>query len=208
MDIHRQLWATHQSIGAGPGHAYCSPWYSWPLMLRPVAYFYERTGQGLAATATTIHGMGNPVLWWLSTAAMLCLGLSWLARRLAGRTKGSARVQHSLALGTPALPSLRSEGRTDGVALFILLNYLANWLPWALVGRCTFLYHAMGMAAVSTLGLAWLMVQWWETPAQRRVALGLLGAIALSFWFWLPLYLGLPLPYDALQRRWLLPGWI
>ncbi|MBW4485383.1 MAG: phospholipid carrier-dependent glycosyltransferase [Tildeniella torsiva UHER 1998/13D] len=189
VGIHRQLWSTHQAIATGSSHNYCSPWHSWPLMVRPVAYFYERAGQGATATATTIHAMGNPVLWWLGTAAVLALGLGWLSRQVAGENHWA---------GSPS----------GAVVPFILLNYLTNWLPWALVSRCTFLYHAMGMAAVSTLGLAWLMAQWWQNPRDRPLALMLLGAIALSFWFWLPLYLGTPLSLEALHRRWLLPGWI
>lgn len=185
VGIHRQLWSTHQSIAAGTSHDYCSPWHSWPLMVRPVAYFYERTD----GIATTIHAMGNPVLWWLGTAAVLALGLGWLSRQVSGENRW-ANVQ------------------TSAVVPFILINYLTNWLPWALVSRCTFLYHAMGMAAFSTLGLAWLMAQWWQNPRDRPLALVLLGAIALSFWFWLPLYLGLPLSLEALHRRWLLTGWI
>ncbi|PZV03757.1 MAG: hypothetical protein DCF32_13260 [Leptolyngbya sp.] len=185
LGIHRRLWTAHQSIGAGSSHDYCSPWHSWPLMVRPVAYFYDRAD----GIATTIHAMGNPVLWWLGTAAVLALGLGWLSRQVTGENRWA-------------------NAQTSAVVPFVLINYLTNWLPWALVSRCTFLYHAMGMAAVSTLGLAWLMAQWWQNPRDRPLALVLLGAIALSFWFWLPLYLGLPLPLEALHRRWLLPGWI
>ncbi|MGB3311849.1 MAG: phospholipid carrier-dependent glycosyltransferase [Nodosilinea sp.] len=188
--VHQQLWSAHQSIGVNGSHAYCSPWQSWPLMLRPVAYFFERVGQGENAIATTIHAMGNPVLWWLSTAAMLALALGWLSRQL------SVGAQHAAPLPNRA------------VVPFILINYLTNWLPWALVSRCTFFYHAMGIATFGTLGLAWLMAQWVENSRDRPLALVLLGAIALSFWFWLPLYLGLPLTPESLQQRWLLPGWI
>ena len=187
--VHRQLWSTHQSIGENASHAYCSPWHSWPLMLRPVAYFYERVGVGEGAIATTIHAMGNPVLWWLSTAAILSLTLGWLARRFSPDDRSNQSPQNA-------------------VVSFILLNYLANWLPWVLVSRCTFLYHAMGMVAFSTLALAWLMAQWLGNARDRPLALVLLGAIALSFLFWIPLYLGFSLSPEALQRRWLLPGWI
>jgi dolichyl-phosphate-mannose-protein mannosyltransferase len=185
VGIHRRLWAAHQAIATGATHDYCSPWHSWPLMVRPVAYFYERAD----GMTTTIHAMGNPVLWWLGTAAVLALGLGWLSRQVSGENRWA-------------------NAQTNAVVPFILINYLTNWLPWALVSRCTFLYHAMGMAAVSTLGLAWLMAQWWQNPRDRPLALVLLGAIALSFWFWLPFYLGLPLPLESLHRRWLLPGWI
>lgn len=194
-EVHRQLWSTHQAIGQTASHAYCSPWHSWPLMLRPVAYFFER-GEGIA---TTIHAMGNPVLWWLSTAAMLALTLGWLGRRLAPDTESMQTFRRDTAGCTST---------TRPVVAFILLNYLANWLPWALVSRCTFLYHAMGLVAFSSLGLAWLMAQWLENPRDRPLTLLFLGAIAFSFWFWLPLYLGLPLSPASLRQRWLLPGWI
>ena len=205
--VHRQLWSMHQSIGMAE-HPYCSAWYGWPLMLRPVAYFYQRVEH----TATTIHAMGNPVLWWLATAAVLALGLGWLARPMA--LVGWAKPACPSASfsgdghGQSPLPILRSELRTKGVVPFIVINYVTNWLPWALVSRCTFLYHAMGMAAFSLLGLAWLMAQWLEHRRHRPWALALLSAIALSFWFWLPLYLGMPLSLESLHRRWLLPGWI
>ena len=199
VDIHRLLWSTHQSIGATGSHTYCSPWHSWPLMARPVAYFFERSGQGAEAMATTLHAMGNPVLWWLSTAAILALALGWLGRQIVANPEFAKILRRGAACCAPT---------TSAVVPFILLNYLANWLPWALVSRCTFFYHAMGLATVGTLGLAWLMAQWLERPRDRLLALLLLGAIALSFWFWLPLYLGLPISPSALQHRWLLPGWI
>ena len=32
----------HQRIKSGPDvHPYCSAWYSWSLMLRPIVYFYK-----------------------------------------------------------------------------------------------------------------------------------------------------------------------
>ncbi len=42
-------------------HPYASPWWSWPLMLRPVAYWqdFPKTGK-----VSTIWGGGNPLLWW------------------------------------------------------------------------------------------------------------------------------------------------
>jgi dolichyl-phosphate-mannose--protein O-mannosyl transferase len=96
------------------------------------------------------------------------------------------------------------------VESFILINYLANWLPWMLVSRCTFLYHALGMVVFSTLALAWLLARWLGSRRQfhRLLAWLMLGTIALSFWFWLPLFLGSPLSAEALQKRWWLPTWI
>ncbi len=43
-------------------HPYASPWWSWPLMLRPVAYWQNFPAHG--NIVATIWGAGNPVLWW------------------------------------------------------------------------------------------------------------------------------------------------
>ena len=46
---------------ASATHPYSSPWWSWPLMLRPIAYWqnFPKTGK-----VSTIWGGGNPLLWW------------------------------------------------------------------------------------------------------------------------------------------------
>jgi dolichyl-phosphate-mannose--protein O-mannosyl transferase len=48
-------------------HPYASPWWSWPLMLRPVAFWQAFPEQGPVAT---VWGGGNPVLWWGALTAM------------------------------------------------------------------------------------------------------------------------------------------
>jgi dolichyl-phosphate-mannose-protein mannosyltransferase len=92
----------------------------------------------------------------------------------------------------------------------VLVNYAANWLPWALVQRCTFLYHALGLVPFGVLALAWLLSRWLveEIFLSRVMALMLILAIILGFWFWLPVFIGLPLSPEALQHRWWLRSWI
>jgi dolichyl-phosphate-mannose-protein mannosyltransferase len=198
--IHQRLWNAHQTIGQNSQpHPYCSAWYTWPLMLRPVAYFHQALGQSAPGAMLapyraygnpifTLQGMGNPLLWGLGTAAVLALGLGWVSRWRQGKPPTA----------------------TQPVEAFILINYLANWLPWLLVSRCTFLYHALGMVAFSTLALAWLLSRWLgdRRRSHRLMAWAMVGVIALGFLFWLPLFLGLPLSPEALQRRWWLPTWI
>jgi dolichyl-phosphate-mannose--protein O-mannosyl transferase len=42
-------------------HPYASPWWSWPLMLRPVAYWQNFPPKG--NIVATIWGAGNPLTW-------------------------------------------------------------------------------------------------------------------------------------------------
>lgn len=226
--VHQQLWQVHQTIGAGgDSHPYCSPWFTWPLMLRPVAYFYQVMTNS-PRTAVAIQAMGNPILWWLSTAAMLVLGLIWfsgrrqwwgiawpkpqvsLASSLECPLESTARAASAEPSSGTALPGEDAPRASFAVESFLVLNYLAQWLPWLLVSRCIFLYHALGMVAFSALALAWLMSGWLghRRRSHRVMAWAMLGLIAVGFLFWLPLFVGWPLSVDALQRRWWLPTWI
>jgi len=189
LGIHQQLWQAHQHIAAA-SHPYCSAWYTWPVLLRPIAYVYQRqplSGAGPEAPTEVIydvHGLGNPVLWWLSTAAMLVLLGKWLQRWRHRAVTPDAKIETVL-----------------------LVTYAVNWLPWLLVSRCTFLYHYLGSLVISLVAFAWLISGWLQ-GRHRLAAWLLLGAIALAFLFWLPLYLGWPLTPAAWRWRFWLPSWI
>jgi dolichyl-phosphate-mannose--protein O-mannosyl transferase len=45
-------------------------------------------------------------------------------------------------------------------------------------------------------------------PLPRYLGFSILGLIALSFFYWLPIFLGLPLTSQAFYWRMLLPSWI
>jgi dolichyl-phosphate-mannose-protein mannosyltransferase len=186
LGIHRLLWQAHQSMEAAE-HPYCSAWYTWPLLLRPVAYYYRSTQVGGAeAVVNSVQGLGNPVLWWLSTAAVVVLVGQVFSRGRRGRVEA------------------------DPVAVFLLVNYGANWLPWMLVQRCTFLYHYLGALVFSGVAIAYLLSGWLVHPRRdfRRLAWGLLLLMVGAFVFWLPIYLGLPLSPEGVRWRWWLRSWI
>jgi dolichyl-phosphate-mannose-protein mannosyltransferase len=58
-------------------HPWASPWWSWPLMLQPIIFFHEADAE---SRLLTIAAIGNPILWWSSTLAVV-LSLGELARR-------------------------------------------------------------------------------------------------------------------------------
>ncbi|MDY6806795.1 MAG: phospholipid carrier-dependent glycosyltransferase, partial [Cyanobacteriota bacterium] len=44
LEMQKQIMGYHQSIEDGTDvHPYCSQWYSWLLMVRPIVYFYKNT---------------------------------------------------------------------------------------------------------------------------------------------------------------------
>jgi dolichyl-phosphate-mannose--protein O-mannosyl transferase len=202
----KEILTFHEKIGSGPEvHPYCSNWYSWLLMWRPVAYFYQTARNtteqvpaypplpgGVGKVIYDVHAMGNPILWWLSTAAIVLLLVLLIQRFLEGGAWKSPPTFHTW------------------IGLYLVLNWLAHLLPWVRVTRCTFLYHYMGASVFSGLALAWLVDRWLQStqPHYRSAAVTTLFLILLAFVFWLPIYLGLPLSGTGYQFRMWFKSWI
>lgn len=211
-EVQKQILEYHQRIGSGFNvHRYCSSWYTWLLMIRPVAYFYQ-TAQSATEPLPVmgpplpvangqviydVHAMGNPALWWLSTAAILFF-LGILAQRVINWVGNWQERSSSLS-------------STDTwIILYLVLNWLANLLPWVRVTRCAFLYHYMGASVFSGLAIAFVVDQCLHSYRREFRALGvtIIFLILLAFVFWMPIYLGLPLSPEGYKLRMWFPSWI
>ncbi len=221
--LHRTLLTFHLHLGTH-SHSACSKWYTWPLLIKPIAYWYEKKGPW----AYSVSNLGNPVLWWLSSAAIAVLAIAvaiGLAKavvvfgknvlsRQAFRQSPRKPPSHALSSSGETVKnnSLNGSWRNHPLAAYLLIGYATNWLPWAVVSRCTFIYLYMPAVIFSFMTLAWLLSEWLYSPVNRpwakTISWIMLGAIALSFLFWLPLSLGLPLTSESLSWRWWLKSWI
>lgn len=116
IELNSVMYSANASLTAS--HPYGSKWYSWPLMLRPISYWVD--GQG------AIWFIGNPIVWWGSSVAVI-----WLIFELGrGKLSGQRRKAAALILGALAL----------------------NFLPFAGISRVMFLYHylpALGFAILA-----------------------------------------------------------
>ena len=222
VPIHRQILTYHRGIGSGSGtHPYCAPWHTWPLMLRPINYFYQQVatqsdpvpmigpplpalpaGSNEVRVVYNVHAMGNPMLWWLSTLAILWV-VCLLGRSLWLSWRASRHLQ-------PPVNRLNRSPESLWVPLYLCANYAANFLPWAGVSRCTFLYHYLPASLFSAMALAWLVERWLRSPRPdlQIWAVAILVAIGIGFIFWLPIYLGLPISPLEWQLRMWFPSWI
>ena len=215
-EMQKQILEYHQRIGnSAKVHPYCSAWYTWLLMLRPVAYFYK-TSHSLsepvpivapplpaesAKVIYDVHAMGNPLLWWFSTAAIAFLFL---------RLVKSFVQRRALFEGTRETNKSELSITNTWIALYLILNWLANLLPWIRVTRCTFIYHYMGASVFAALALAWLVDHWLRSLHLSLRVLGVTAIflILLAFVFWMPLYLGLPLSPESYKMRLWFQSWI
>lgn len=186
-EVHQKMWSFHQKIGnTSEVHPYCSQWYSWLIMARPIAYFYKTEQTELGKIIYDVHAMGNPILWWLSTGSIFSLFFLLIVKIV----KQTNKHLHLL--------------------LFILINYCSNLLPWMFVSRCTFLYHYMASYIFSWFAIAWIIEQCLSSRLvlNRRLGIMMLLLISLAFMYWLPIYLGLPLSQPGFKMRMFLFNWI
>lgn len=193
-EVNQQILSYHQGIGNGKDvHPYCSPWYSWLLMIRPMAYFYRTQSLGTQKMVWDVHAMANPFLLWLSTAAIAILLLI-----LVQKSWASARRR----------AFWRSD--TSAIYLYFILSYGANLLPWLEIKRCTFIYHYLAAYSFALLSLAWWLDRARQSPQPgvRRLAGATFALIVGGFIFWLPVFLGIPLTESEFHWRMWFGSWI
>jgi dolichyl-phosphate-mannose--protein O-mannosyl transferase len=149
-----------------PPHPYQSSWWQWPLMLRPIWYFYE-PDQGVQRGVLLI---GNPAVLWgglVAVAACLALGM----RRGGGWMLGSALLWvFSLAIWIVIPKSLgffyyyQMSAIWLCLCLALILERLPGWGRWA--------YLALALALFA-----------WFYPILSAMALP--DPQAFSRWMWL-----------------------
>lgn len=73
VELNLRMYTANRDLTAT--HTYSSPWYTWPVMARPIFYWSNADER--------IYLLGNPVLWWGSLAAvgLLVMGLFAHKRR-------------------------------------------------------------------------------------------------------------------------------
>jgi dolichyl-phosphate-mannose-protein mannosyltransferase len=188
-DMQKEILFYHSKIGNGKEvHPYCANWYTWPLMMRPLAYYYEVVKSPISKDLDKIydvHALGNPILWWLAFGSMMVMAWRFF------KSCVGWGLRWNLNEPTVALP------------IFFLANYGANLFPWVPVTRCIYIYHYMGSLVFAIIGLAWFIDRWLHSSSTqwRNLGIAAIFSIAASFAWWMPIYLGIPLSPNELATR-------
>ena len=184
MYYHQQMLEFH--TGLVQRHSYqANPW-SWLIMARPTSFYYETpTGCNAQSCSQEILALGTPLLWWLGTIALLVtLGL-WL---------------RSIALR-----------RIDPALSLIVTGIAAGYLPWFFFQKRTvFSFYAIVFEPFLILALIYCarsLISGYGRSGEIVVAAALV-LIAINFIYFLPLYIGDVLTYDAWHARMWFTSWI
>jgi dolichyl-phosphate-mannose-protein mannosyltransferase len=163
FDEQRNMWNYH--AGMKETHPYSSPWWSWPLVLRPTWYEYSAVGPG-DNRITGIVCIGNVFVWWASIPALAFA--TWRARRDKHVGLGFAAL---LGLGLWLAWGIQPRS-------LVFLHYFFEALPFA----CIALGHFGARLWAS------------RDDDFRYMAAGYGALILFWFGFFYPLLSALPIP--------------
>lgn len=195
QQTHTQIFNYHSDSVESDDHPYCSRWYTWPCMWRPISYHFEKIPaqaiEGQTQIYKNVHSFGNPALYIFSAIAVIALSISIL--------KDLAHALRHRRLNAELLAKL-----------CIAIGFFGAWLPWALVSRCTFLYHYQSAAVFSFLALAWALTRLHSTQQAwaKAICYGTLLTVSAAFIYWLPFQLGIELSREGFYSRMWLDSWI
>ena len=172
--------------GIAEVHAYQSPWWSWPLMMKPVWYgFWIKS-----PTVTGVWAIGNAAVWWASVPALA-------AAAHAGR-KGQAGLGFVALLGFGAWLAWAVQPRS-----LTFMHYYLTTIPFAciaLAGIGGAWWRGVGVAG----GPAAL-----EGAAARVVVCGFAVAAVAWFAFYYPLLSAWPVSETVLKTHvWFGDAWL
>ncbi len=183
-------------LGLTTHHPYQSQPWTWLVMSRPVAFFWQcpaggtHGSCGAAGTkAQEVLAIGTPLIWWTSIAALLVCLLWWLTRR-------------------------------DWRAGAVLLAVAVGWLPWFWFAvhdhRTEFLFYALEfepfLIIAITLCLGLIIGSAQASATRRTVGAAVAGAyvlgVLLNFAYLYPIVSGQIIPYTSWLSHMWYHGWI
>jgi dolichyl-phosphate-mannose--protein O-mannosyl transferase len=189
LHYHSEMW--NFNVNLHSPHPYQSNPWSWTVLGRPTAFFYEKIVHGQAGCKVTecsqaVTALGNPVIWWTATLGVGVLVFRWALAR-------------------------------DWRAGAVLAGLVGGWVPWFLYqDRTIFTFYAVAFVPWVVLTVTYclgLVLGRRDAPERRRRRGALLAgsyvfAAVMAFWFFFPILTAQVIPHAAWAMRMWLPTWI
>ena len=179
----------HSTPGLGMDHPFYSPWWEWPVIGKPMFYATEQYIDSDAALHHSIFCFGNPAVWWGALAALVICMIRWAAGKRY-ITEENGRCWH--------LKNRNYDIRYE----FVFIGLLAQYLPWVLVPRGTYIYHYFASVPFLILAMSLCLTETDEKKLRRtRMIIGstVLAAAAILFILLLPYVTGMAVPAGWLE---------
>ena len=183
-NLFSSLWNYHREIitfhrELTEAHAYAANPWNWLVLGRPTSFYYQTpTNCGASSCSQEILAIGTPMLWWVGVFA-IAITFGFFISKL------------------------------DRISAFVLAGVAGTYLPWFFIqDRTTFYFYSISILPFLVLSLINLMNWALNKGLDRRYLYGYLVLVGVNFIYFLPILIGLEIPYsDWIDRMWL-PSWI
>ena len=183
-NVFTSLWKYHTAIldfhrNLVETHSYAANPWSWLILGRPTSFFYQTpSGCGASTCSQEILAIGTPILWWVGIFAIALTFGLFVAHR-------------------------------DRISTVILAGIAGTYLPWFLIqGRTTFYFYAISILPFLILALIYAFNWALKYGDYRKQIILFLAVVALNFIYFLPILLGIEIPYSQWLSRMWLRSWI
>ena len=160
-------------------HSYSANPWSWLVLGRPTSFYYQSGNScGAEECAQEILAMGTPLLWW------------------------SAIIAVAITLGFYINTSNRS-------AEIVLAGFAGTYLPWFIFqDRTMFYFYSISTLPFLILALVYCFDLLLKYGNYQRLIMLFIFVVAINFIYFLPVYIGIEIPYSQWLNRMWLPSWI
>ena len=160
-------------------HSYSANPWSWLVLGRPTSFYYQSGDScGAGECAQEILAIGTPLLWW------------------------SAIIAVAITIGFYINTSNRS-------AEIVLAGFAGTYLPWFIFqDRTMFYFYSITTLPFLILALIYCFDLLLKYGNYQRVIMLFIFVVAINFIYFLPIYIGIEIPYSQWLSRMWLPSWI
>ena len=184
IKYHEQMLSFH--TGLSEKHSYeAHPW-TWLIQSRPTSFFYESPETcGSPSCSQEVLAMGTPFLWWTGAIALFVVFGFWVKSII--------------------------KRRMEPASTIIVMGMAAGYLPWfAFDERTVFSFYSIIFQPFLILAIVYC-ARWFISHNHRwgMIASSVFTVLVFfNFLYFLPIFLGDVITYDAWYSRMWLPSWI
>ncbi len=183
VNLQGSMYGYHSTLTAT--HAFSSPWWEWPLMLKPLWLFVSYLPGNFKSTIVLL---GNPAVWWVGFACVICISAFALIKILKNAGKQLEKI------GIPVL--------------FISVFFFFQWFPYILISRVTFIYHFYVNVPFLCLTSAYLISRYWSNKWIKIAAIIYFAVTVTMFGLFYAVISGMPASNSWIESLKWFESWV
>ncbi len=218
-------------------HPYASPWWTWPLMLKPVWLYVSYLPLSIKSTVVLL---GNPAVWWVGFASIIAIAIEFAGgdqeSEVGAKLRNSMMIvigfliftvtaicsevfnYHSFLLAFPIytgillavygmVGNLGKHEAKDIALMFITALFFFAWLPYVFMSRITFIYHFYVNVPFLCLASAYFLSKYWSTKWGKVAAVAYFASVVAMFGLFYSVISGTPASTSWIDSLKWLNGW-